>query len=85
MLHLGHLRDTPGRRSAGESQTVSDWVQRFVDLAATAQDPRLRAFYARGVPAADTLLEAVPMVALDVETTGLDPRATRLSALGWYP
>ena len=40
----------------------------------------LRAFYAAGAVAGDTPLAEVPMVAIDVETTGLIPPATRSSA-----
>lgn len=36
-------------------------------------------------PAADTPLDGVPLLAVDVETTGLDPRKDRLLSVGWVP
>lgn len=87
MLHLGDLKKTPsgarGRRRAAE--TVPDWPARFAELAACVRDPRLRAFYAAGVLAGDTALHEVPLVALDVETTGLDPARDEIVSIGLVP
>ncbi|WP_341646493.1 3'-5' exonuclease [Thauera sp. SDU_THAU2] len=61
------------------------WPQRFAALAAAARDPRLQSFYAQGVPAGDYLLKDVPMVALDIETTGLDPARDEIVSIGVVP
>ena len=62
-----------------------DWRQRFAELAASSQDERLRTYYAAGCIAADTPLADAPLVALDVETTGLDPREHAIVSLGLVP
>lgn len=62
-----------------------DWPQRFAELAASSQDERLRAYFAAGCIAADTPLADAPLVALDVETTGLDPREHAIVSLGLVP
>ena len=66
-------------------QTVPDWTQRFSELAQSAQDPRLRAFYQAGVVAAETPIEEVPLLAVDFETTGLDPRKNSIISIGLLP
>ncbi len=82
MLHLGTLRTPQGQSAA---QTPPDWSQRFIELAGAARDPRLQAFYRHGAPPPDTPLSALPMVALDVETTGLDPRTDEIVSVGLVP
>jgi DNA polymerase-3 subunit epsilon len=67
-----------------DCQTL-DWPQRFAELAASSNDERLRAYYSAGCIAADTPLAEVPLVALDVETTGLDPREHAIVSLGLVP
>lgn len=62
-----------------------DWAARFAELAAKARDPRLHAFYQAGCVAADTPLEHVPLLALDVETTGLDANQHAIVSLGLLP
>lgn len=37
------------------------------------------------VPAPDTPLDRLPLLAVDVETTGLDPAKGRLLSVGWVP
>lgn len=65
--------------------TPLDWTARFAELAASAKDPRLQAFYQAGCVAADTPLEQVPLLALDVETTGLDANQHAIVSLGLMP
>lgn len=65
--------------------TPLDWAARFAELAASAKDPRLQAFYQAGCVAADTPLEQVPLLALDVETTGLDANQHAIVSLGLMP
>lgn len=62
-----------------------DWAARFAELATSAKDPRLQAFYQAGCVAADTPLEQVPLLALDVETTGLDANQHAIVSLGLLP
>lgn len=65
--------------------TPQDWPQLFASLAESSRDARLRAFYAAGCVGAGTPLADVPLVALDVETTGLDPRQHAIVSLGLVP
>lgn len=62
-----------------------DWPSLFAELARTAKDPRLARFYEAGTVSADTPLDQVPLLALDVETTGLDSRKDSIVSLGQVP
>ena len=72
------------RQPAG-STTETDWPRRFEDLAQSARDERLKAYYAAGMVGADTPLSAVPLMAMDVETTGLDPVKDGIVSIGLVP
>ena len=87
MLHLGTPRPGAGQKRPAKSraQNVPDWPQRFEALGATARDARLQAFYAQGTPAGDTPLAEVPLLAMDFETTGLDPRTDEIVSIGIVP
>jgi DNA polymerase-3 subunit epsilon len=67
------------------SRTAPDWPAVFAELARTASDPRLVRFYEAGTVSADTPLEQVPLLALDVETTGLDSQRDSIVSLGLMP
>lgn len=83
MLHKGLLDGSTGPDAMRGA--VPDWPQRFAALAAKARDPRLRAYYAAGAPAADAALSSVSMAALDIETTGLDPGHHEIVSLALVP
>lgn len=74
-----------GARQKAARTAPADWQKIFAQLAQTAQDPRLAAFYRAGAVAADTPLEQVPLMALDVETTGLDCTRHSIVSLGLVP
>lgn len=76
MLHAGLLRP--------RAEAV-DWPQRLRELAAAARDPRLRAFYAAGIVDGATPLSSTPLLAIDVETTGLDPSSDGIVSIGLVP
>lgn len=82
MLHAGLLRDP---KPDGSTAGAPDWAARFRDLAAQARDSRLQAFYAAGAVDAATPLRDVPLLAFDVETTGLDPSTDGIVSLGLVP
>jgi len=82
VLHLGPLRQ-PGHD--GDEAATPDWSARFAELAATARDARLRSYYAAGVVAADTPLATTPLIAMDIETTGLDPRRDGIVSIALVP
>lgn len=67
------------------AHAAQDWPHLFASLAQSSRDARLRAFYGAGCVAADTPLAEAPLVALDVETTGLDPRQHAIVSLGLVP
>ncbi len=50
-----------------------------------ASDPRLARYYAAGTPGPETPIGDVPLVALDLETTGLDASRHGIVSLGLIP
>lgn len=78
MLHAEHL-------SAPAGMAPPDWPTRLQALASTAHDARLRQFYAAGCPPGHTPIAQVPLVALDLETTGLDPVRDGIVSIGLVP
>ena len=66
-------------------QTSETWPDLFKELAASAKDPRLQAFYRAGCVPPDTPLADTPLVALDFETTGLNPDEHSIVSIGLVP
>ncbi|WP_028583876.1 3'-5' exonuclease [Desulfogranum mediterraneum] len=62
-----------------------DWAGRIARELAEARDERLRNFYGAALVDPDLPLEQVPLVALDFETTGLDPRVDEIVSIGLVP
>ena len=54
-------------------------------LARNARDKRLKAYYEAGMVSGDTPLSAVPLMGLDVETTGLNPQTDGIVSIGLVP
>lgn len=61
------------------------WAAFFADQAGRCRDSALRAFYGAGVPAPDTPLRDVPLMALDFETTGMDVHRHAIISIGMVP
>ncbi|MDX1464188.1 MAG: 3'-5' exonuclease [Halomonas sp.] len=61
------------------------WSEYLAKRAELACDPLLARFFAAGTPAPDTPIAEVPMVALDMETTGLDERRHGIVSIGLVP
>ena len=78
MLHL-----IPDRKAPPEPQP--EWPERFRLLAGQAKHPLLKAFYEGGCVAPDTPLDQVPFVAVDFETTGLNPQKNGIVSIGLVP
>ncbi|WP_460133281.1 3'-5' exonuclease [Pseudomonas sp. S1_E04] len=62
-----------------------DWADRFQALAQEARHPSLQKFYRAGAVAAQTPIEQVQLLAMDVETTGLNPNAHSIVSIGLIP
>lgn len=62
-----------------------DWPNKFKRRAENSEHEFLREYYASGVPSADTPLEEVEFVALDFETTGLNPQNHGIVSIGLVP
>lgn len=62
-----------------------NWAERFQTLAQEARHPLLQAFYRAGAVSQQTPLEQVRMLAMDVETTGLDAQRHGIVSIGLLP
>lgn len=67
------------------SRQPEDWQSRFSLLADQARDPRIKAFYQQGGISGSTPVRQVSFLALDLETTGLDPRTDDIISVGYLP
>jgi len=83
VLH-GSLLQPPGDRNAPTSNAI-DWMGRFAALAQQATDARLRAYYEAGMVSGQTPIGDVPLMAMDVETTGLNPAKDGIVSIGILP
>lgn len=83
MLH-GSLLTLPTEVKASSPQPM-DWSGRFQSLANQAKDERLKAYFAAGMVAGDTPIGQVPLMAMDVETTGLNPTKDGIVSIGILP
>jgi len=63
----------------------ADWPGYLAGMADAARHPALARFYRASWPSADTPLEDVEFIALDVETTGLDPKKHAIVSIGLIP
>jgi DNA polymerase-3 subunit epsilon len=61
------------------------WQKTMQQLELNAKDPRLKTFYQAGAVAANTTLQDLSFVALDFETTGLDPLRDGIVSIGLVP
>src|SRR5690606_10526515 len=75
----------PAWRGAHEMTSAADWASYMAQQAERVTHPALSAFYGAAWPAADTPLEQVELLALDVETTGLDARSHSIVSIGLIP
>lgn len=73
----------PSRRLA---RTASPgWPEYLADRAARVRDPLLADYFAAGCASPETPIGEVPLAALDIETTGLDPRRHAVVSVGVVP
>ena len=68
-----------------DGQSAPAWQQLFDQLATTAKNPDLQKYYQAGAPAPVTSVADLPLVALDIETTGLDPGRDAIVSVGLIP
>ncbi|MBE0462510.1 MAG: 3'-5' exonuclease [Halomonadaceae bacterium] len=65
--------------------TQADWTGYMAQRAGSAKDADIKRFFSTPLPEPDTPIADVPMVALDVETTGLDERRHAIVSIGVVP
>ncbi|MFP3516556.1 3'-5' exonuclease [Pseudomonas sp. SIMBA_077] len=68
-----------------DTPPILDWSARFDVLSGQAKNAQLRRFYQGGVVSAMTPVERVQLLAMDIETTGLDVQAHSIVSIGLIP
>ncbi|XKG33325.1 3'-5' exonuclease [Vreelandella aquamarina] len=63
----------------------SDWNAYLTQRGQQVRDPAMQRFFQTPMPGGDTPIAQVPMVALDMETTGLDERRHAIVSIGIVP
>lgn len=69
----------------GYKKQPHSWQERYFVLQTSSQDERLQHFYAEGMVSDDTPISTTPLVAMDFETTGLDPEQDDIVSIGLVP
>jgi len=64
---------------------IQDWQTMFAEWAEEAPEGPLKRYYQAGMIAPQTALQDTPLLALDLETTGLDPSQDEIISLGLIP
>ncbi|MDR9435395.1 MAG: 3'-5' exonuclease [Thiohalophilus sp.] len=64
---------------------LPSWQEYFAQQATACNTPALQRFYAAGLPDDDTPISEVPLMALDFETTGMDPHKHDIVSIGMVP
>ncbi len=72
------------RRSRARN-AYDDWRRYMDERAQTTCAPVLKRFHGTPLPPADTAIADVPLLALDIETTGLDPKRDAIISVGLVP
>ncbi len=62
-----------------------DWPERYRAFASATRHAALQRFYACGTVVPETQIGNAPLVALDLETTGLDPQRHGIVSIGLVP
>ncbi|WP_111638003.1 3'-5' exonuclease [Marinomonas shanghaiensis] len=70
---------------AKTKEEKQDWQAMFAEWAEEAPEGPLKRYYQAGMIAPDTPLQDAPLLALDLETTGLDPKEDEIISLGVIP
>lgn len=70
---------------AHKRQASPTWAEYFARQAEVCRTPALRDFYAAGAPGEEQPINDIPLMALDLETTGLDPREDAIVSIGMVP
>ncbi|MGO2355219.1 MAG: 3'-5' exonuclease [Marinomonas foliarum] len=68
-----------------KEEEIQDWQEMFAQWAEEAPEGPLKRYYQAGMIAANTSLKDAPLLALDLETTGLDPHQDEIISLGLIP
>lgn len=72
-------------RRSRPTNAYDDWRRYMAECAVTAQSPVLKRFHGTALPLAETAIADVPLLALDIETTGLDPKRDAIVSIGLVP
>lgn len=73
------------KKVSADADAMIDWSAKFEALAREARHPALQRFYKAGVMAAQTPIEQVRLLAMDVETTGLNAQTHSIVSIGLLP
>ncbi|MCF5706896.1 3'-5' exonuclease [Pseudomonas syringae] len=71
--------------TTGKGATALNWPEAFDHLAQQSRNPLLQRYYRSGVPGADTPLGEVELLAMDLETTGLNAESDNIVSIGIMP
>jgi len=72
-------------RGAQRRRSSPSWAEYFATQAQVCRTPALKRFYAAGVAGEEQPIKDVRLMALDLETTGLDPREHAIVSIGMVP
>lgn len=62
-----------------------DWPKQFETLEQLSHSQALKRYYSQGISSPDTPINKTPMVAVDFETTGLDPEQHGIVSIAAIP